>query len=284
MKKVKKLTKKAIIFIVIGAIIGAILIAALGFHIAFLVADTIEVWTPSYDKTDISLILEKEELTDEDYGVLYEQTGLTKIGVDRALKKGAAGKQKILEIQDDYFEKYEVLNDLFAPYVCTDRLDGGKSVANTYLENGDIIVTSSTHISGVRIGHSGLVTSAQYNRVLQAMAYGTPTFEGKIGDFTTRVNFMILSPKADEETRESVVEYALENFKGVSYSGFIGVFTKKDTMEKTQCAHMIWQSYKHFGIDLDYNGGLLIMPRDIANSPEVELVQVFGFDPVKLWK
>lgn len=284
MAKLKKLTKKAIFAIVAGAIIGTILLTALGFHIAFLVADMIEVWSPGYDRVDISEILEKDELSEDDYNTLYAQTGLTKIGIDRALANGGEGRLRILDIQDDYFGEYKVLNDKFAPYVCTDRLDDNQVVANTYLENGDIIVTSSTHISGFRIGHSGLVTSAKSNKVLQAMAYGTPTFEGKIGDFTTRVNFMILSPKVDSETRESVVEYALEKFKGVNYSGFIGVFSNKETMEKTQCAHMIWLAYKNFGIDLDSNGGLLITPKDIANSPEVELVQVFGFDPVKLWK
>lgn len=284
MSKIKKLTKKAIFAIVAGAIIGTILLTALGFYIAFWVADTIQPWSPDYEMADISPVLEKEALTDEDYELLYKQTGLTKIGIDRALANGSVGKEKILDIQSDYFAKYEVLNDKFAPLVCTDRLDDNRVITSAYLEDGDIVVTSSTHISGFRIGHSGLVTSAKFNRVLQAMAYGTPTFEGKIGDFTTRVDFMILSPKTDAETKSKVVDYALENFKGVAYSGFIGVFTKKDTMEKTQCAHMIWQAYKQFGLDLDCNGGLLITPRDIANSPDVELVQVFGFDPERLWK
>lgn len=284
MKKVKKLTKWSIFWIVAGAIIGALLIAALGLEIAFLIADKIEVWSPDYDKIEISEILDKDELSDSDYDILYAQTGLTKTGIDRALSRGTAGKQKILEIQNEYFSEYTVLNDKFAPYVCTDRLNGNKKITNIYLENGDIVVTSSTHISGFRIGHSGLVTNGAQGNVLQAMAYGTPTFVGKIGDFTSRVNFMILSPKADAETRNKVVDFALENYKGVAYSGLIGVFSPKDTTEKTQCAHMIWQSYKNFGIDLDYNGGLLITPKDIANSPEVELVQVFGFDPVSLWK
>lgn len=284
MKKVKKLTKLTIFWIVAGAIIGSILLVALGFEIAFLIADKIEVWSPDYDKVAISEILDKDELSDEDYDILYAQTGLTKIGIDRALSHGTAGKQKILDVQNEYFGEHTVFNDKFAPFVCTDRLDGNKKITNIYLENGDIVVTSSTHISGFRIGHSGLVTNGPLGSVLQAMAYGTPTFVGKIGDFTSRVNFMILSPKADAKTRKDVVDFALENYKGVAYSGVIGIFSPKDTTEKTQCAHMIWQSYKNFGIDLDYNGGLLITPRDIANSPEVELVQVFGFDPVNLWK
>ena len=46
----------------------------------------------------------------------------------------------------------------------------------------------------------------------------------------------------------------------------------------------MWQSYRQFGLDLDYNGGALITPKDLANSPDVDIVQVFGFDLEKLWK
>ena len=283
-EKAKKLSKRVIALIIAGAIIGSILLCALGFEIAFLVADTIEVWSPDYEKTDLTEILSKETLTDEDYEILYSQTGLTKVGIDRALMRGETGKKRIKDIQDEYFNDYTVENDLFAPYVCTDRLADGKSMLNTYLEKGDIIVTSSTHISGFRIGHSGIVTNADLGRVMQAMAYGTPTFEGRIGDFTSRVNFMILSVKCDGEIKSKAADFARESYRGVPYSGFIGVFTKKETTEKTQCAHLVWQAYREFGVDLDYNGGMLITPKDLANSPDVELVQVFGFDPVKLWK
>ena len=46
----------------------------------------------------------------------------------------------------------------------------------------------------------------------------------------------------------------------------------------------MWYAYNAFGVDLDSNGGLVVTPRNIANSPLVEVVQVFGIDPVKLWK
>lgn len=49
------------------------------------------------------------------------------------------------------------------------------------------------------------------------------------------------------------------------------------------CSHVLWYAFKQFGINLDSNGGLLVMPRDIARSPHLELVQNFGFDPEKLW-
>lgn len=280
--KGKKLSKKIIFAIVAAAIIGTILLACLGLEIAFLTADTIECWRPDYDKTDISGIIGKEQLTDDDYDVLYSQTGLTRLGVDRMLKKGAAGKNKILKIQDDFFSENEVKNDKFAPFVCTDYIE--RNINTAYLEDGDIIVTSSTHFSGWRIGHSGLVTNAKEGRILQANAVGSVSKFGSIRDFNSRVNFMILSPKVDEETKAEVCKYAAENLTDKVYDFTAGVFSSKDSIEKTQCAHLVWYAYKQFGVDLDANGGLVVTPKNIADSPLVEIVQVFGFDPVKLWK
>ena len=284
MGKTKRLSKRRIALIVCASILGAILFTALGFWIAFEEADKIQCYSPDYDKIDLTEILDKPELSDEDYQTLYRQTGLTKTGVDRALEKGEQGKTKIKTIQNNLFEKHDVHNALFAPFVCTDYLADGKQVAAIYLETGDVLVSSSTHISGFRIGHAGLVTDGARGEILQAMAYGAPTFTGRVSDFTKRVNFMVLSPKTDADTKKQVAEYALETFKGTPYEGTIGVFSKKDRLDKTQCAHLVWQSYRKFGLDLDHNGGALVTPKDFANSPEVDIVQVFGFDLDNLWK
>ena len=66
-----------------------------------IVAATYKVWTPDYDLVDISSVLDKESLTDEDYDLLYEQTGLTKVGIDDMLARGM--KNEILRIQQEFF-------------------------------------------------------------------------------------------------------------------------------------------------------------------------------------
>ncbi len=283
-EKGKKLSKKIIIAIVCAAIIGSVLITFTGLQIAFMVADKIECWHPSYEKVDISPILDKDELTDEDYLTLYKQTGVAKTGIERALKRGILGKSLILEIQEDFFTEHEVKNDLFAPLVCTDFLD--KHMRHIYLEDGDIVITTSTHLSSWRMGHAGLVTNASKSNknVLQASAIGTSSELGSMRDFTDRVNFMIFSPKADKDTKAQVVKYAEENLTGKIYDPTAGVFSNKNTVERTQCAHIVWYAYNKFGIDLDCDGGLVVTPRNLANSPDVELVQVFGLDPDRLWK
>ena len=39
---------------------------------------------------------------------------------------------------------------------------------------------------------------------------------------------------------------------------------------------LVWYAYRQFGLDLDGNGGALVLPFDLANSSQMELVQVFG--------
>ena len=279
--KGKKLSKKIIFVIVAAAIIGTILVTCLGLEIAFIAADNIECWHPDYDKEDISGILDKGTLTDGDYEILYAQTGLTRIGIDRMLERGINGRNRILQIQDDFFSENEVQNGPFGPFMCMDYIN--RNITNVYLEDGDIIITSSTHFTGWRVGHAGLVTDGMRGSILQADAVGSLSRLGSIRDFNNRVNFIVLSPKVDEEVKADVCEYAEENLLGKVYDFTAGVFSKKDSMSKTQCAHIVWYAYKQFGIDLDYDGGLVVTPRNIAKSPLVEVVQVFGLDPTTLW-
>lgn len=287
MSKTRKLSKKIIALIVVGCILGCIAITALGMWIAFKEADKIECWSPDYDMIDISGLLNKSELSDEDYEVLYRQTGLTKIGIDRCLGRGVAGKNRILAVQRDYFGEYVVVNDLFAPYICTDFITDKNGtevyITSSYLENGDILVTSSTHLSGWRFGHAGLVTKGSTNEVLQASAYGSTSALETVYDFTSRVNFMIFSPDFEQSLKDEVAEFARENLIGMNYDVTAGVLSNKNKVQRTQCAHIVWYAYNQFGIDLDSDGGLVVTPRNLALSPYLRLVQVFGFDPDKLW-
>lgn len=119
--------------------------------------------------------------------------------------------------------------------------------------------------------------------VLQATAYGENTLIGDVTDFTSRINFLVLRPKASAETKQKVAAYAKENLVGIPYDAFAGVITHKNTIPRTQCAHIVWYAYKQFGVDLVSENKLMILPYDLANSDGVEVVQSFGFDPEKKW-
>lgn len=275
----KKLSKTIICIIVSASFIGFILLTLLGLAIGMW-ATEIGNWTPDYEMVDISPILEKSELSDEDYNTLYRQTGLTKLGVDRMLDRGSVGKSRILNIQENFFGEYEVKK--YRSFIlCEEYID--RHVTHAYLENGDILVSSTAHLSGVRFGHSALVVNANSNEIIEATSYGELSSIGTSTSFTTRANFMLFSPKVDTEIKEQVVEYAADNLVDLKYSALVGIFSKKNKIKKTQCAHLVWSAYNAFGIDLDSNGGGLVVPRDMANSPKMELVQVFGMDIDKLW-
>ncbi len=238
-------------------------------------------FVPDYEKIDISAVLDKAELGGEDYDLLYRQTGLTEIGIERELKRGEAGKRKISEIQTAFFTPREVVRKYVAAWMCIDVVRG--VAPNVTLETGDIIVSASTHISSLRIGHAGLVVDGEKGEVLQATAYGENTLIGDVADFTSRINFLVLRPKASAEIKQKVAAYAKENLVGIPYDAFAGVITHKNTIPRTQCAHIVWYAYKQFGVDLVSENKLMILPYDLANSDGVEVVQSFGFDPEKKW-
>ncbi|HBN12541.1 MAG TPA: hypothetical protein DD415_02900 [Clostridiales bacterium] len=278
----KKLPKRVINLITCIIVILSVLISAFGsLLIGFALADSLECWRPDYAEIDLSAILSKSELTDEDYAELYRQTGLTKIGVDRMLARGEAGRQRITAIQSGYFKEREVKHSVFGFLLCTDYVD--ESMPAAYLENGDILVTSSTHFSSWRLGHAGIVTNADRNEVLQSGVAGELSSIDRLTDFTDRINFMILTPKVGKEVKQQVADYAAKNLTGKKFSALTGIFTDKNKSDYTHCSHLVWYAYKQFGIDLDSNGGGLVTSQDIFKSPEVEVVQVFGFDPKRLW-
>lgn len=238
---------------------------------------------PDYEKADLTATLSKSFLDESDYEFLYRQTGLTKLGVDGLVSEGKA--ERIYEIQSDFFGDNEFEKDTFGPFLCWEKRKNDKEVARAELENGDIIVSSSTHFSCFRFGHAAIVIDAEKGIVAESAGYDSPSFVDPC-DFFNRPSFMILRLKADKETRQKIADYAKETLVGVDYSIFCGIFTKKyeeGKPTKSQCAHLVWYAFKHFGIDIDSNGGAIVLPKDIANSDELELVQNFGFDPDKLW-
>lgn len=238
-----------------------------------------EIWRPDYEKIDILPLLQKEERTDEDYAVLYAQTGLTRLGVDGLLEKGNINR--ILRIQTDYFADYAIEYGEMGPYTCLEAIDS--VVAHCALEEGDIVVSAMTHVVSWRLGHAMLVLNPN-GQCLEAFTVGTVSELSDISSFTSTSSFMILRPKVPKETREAVAAFAKENLLGIRYSVFTGIFTKKNSARYTQCAHVVWYAYKQFGIDLDSTGGPIVTPKDVANSSKVEVVQIYGFNPEKLWR
>lgn len=233
-------------------------------------------------KQDISLIIQKASLTDEEYQMLYRQTGLTKIGIDDLRLSGKI--QQILILQNAFLKSQTMRCRNFAPFTYTEEILGYMPL--TSLKNGDILVSSSMHVSFLRYGHAALVVDAQKGDVLEIAEMGSLSGFDEAVDFCDRANFMVLRPNLPQELIDQVVENAKTNLTEIAYDATVGVLSPKFATKPkgTQCAHLVWYAYKQFGIDLDSDGGAVVRPKDIANSSYLQVVQVFGFDLEKLWK
>ena len=246
-------------------------------------------WTPTYEKVDISSLLYKGELTDAEYDLLYRQTGLTKVGIDD-MRTTARGRAKIEQIQSFFFKDHEYYEDHYAPftymeYLVTDSVEDYATIAD--LKDGDILISSTMHFSNWRMGHSALVVDGAQGLIVEAVAPGTNSGYNLANSFSYRANFVVLRPKADAEIKKEVVTYAREHLLGIPYWLFVGAYPAKydgNPPKGSQCSHIVWTAYRKFGVDLDYNGGIVVFPRDMLYSEHVEIVQVFGFDLDTLWQ
>lgn len=306
MKNRKRISKKILAIIIAGTFAVILGFTVLGFFIAFWVCDkTAYVWTPGYARLSEDNLRNLYETadTDEEFQILFEQTGLTKIGIERARER-KFGWLRVKQIHENYFTPREAVNDYYCPLICTDFIN--EPSKEIYLEKGDILITSSTHFSGFRIGHSGIVADPENEfPVWQASQVGESNGYATVDDgFTSRINFMVVRIKPEvfgaESARdekyikamEDVADYIVNDLKDSKYTPFTGVFTNKNNAKYTSCSHLLWYGFLHFddknggqrNVDLDPNGGLLVTPKDISRSPYVELVQTFGFDPDKMYE
>ena len=241
-------------------------------------------WYPSYEKIDIEEIIFKPIKTEEDYAVLYRQTGLTKLGVDGLIEKGQYAQ--IINIQNFYFMEHKVKCKSFFPYTYIETLKSEHSGPLCALEDGDVIISATTHSFFMRVGHAVLVVDGENKEVVESLCVGMDSVLTGAKTMTGLANYMVLRPTGiPKQIRVETAKYVKNEMVGLPYDLAIGVLSKKfpNQPTKTQCAHTAWYGYKKFGYDIDGNGGLIVQPRDIFLSQYFEVVQIFGFNPETLW-
>jgi uncharacterized protein YycO len=248
---------------------------------------------PDYEKTDITVILEKDSLDDNDYKELFYQTGLGKTAVDKILKDKASGKENILKFQEIFFKDNNVSCDKIGIITSQESIvnDEGKPMYGFNLapyENGYVLVTKATHSLGWRHGHAGIITDAENQETLEAVILGTDTQLQNINKWRVYPSFMMLKLKdTSQETLDEIAEFAKNNLLDIPYGLTVGLTSKKnpspDNIISTQCSHVVWYPLMQFGYDVDYDGSWLVTPKDIENSDLFEIVQIYGVDPADIW-
>lgn len=249
---------------------------------SFLLVDLNTHITPDYKKEDLTAVLSQEEWSQDDFDLLYRQTGLS----PSALLALKASDTDILQFQDALYYDGPIIHTDTAGITPHCVMDGFTAPIAP-LENGDILVTASCHTLGYKNGHAAIVVNAKTGSVLEASNPGHPSQIGNVKWFQHASNFLVLRLKdASPEERNEIAQWALSALYPVDYSLFVGFFSPKDQGDhptKTHCSHLVWQAYYHFGYDLDSDGGPLASVRDVARSPLLETVQVYGFDVGRRW-
>ena len=115
----------------------------------------------------------------------------------------------------------------------------------------------------------------------QASGYGNPLENIEARSFFARPIYVILRVNTDEESRNNAVKYTKDNCIGARYNILAGIFDSEPDgkLKSTHCSHFINLAYASVGIELDSDGGRIVTPKDIFNSPNLSIVQVFGIDP-----
>lgn len=272
--------KRAVI--IVFAVVFALAALFAFFMICDAVAHNTARTVPNYPRQDLSDVLAKEEWSDEDYDLIYRQTGLT-----RAYFEGLDARpdeEFILRCQNDLFFEGEYEHDADTFGTAHDYFPD-EYFAMVELEPGDVLISASVHTMGWKNGHAALVVGGY--SVLQAFGVGTVSDIVSPSWFRRAANFMVLRPKLEKSETDRVVSWALKNMNGVEYSLFTGIFSPKDQTDDprdTQCAHLVWQAYYACGYDIDSTGGPVVSPKNIANSDLFEVIQVNGFDLDTLWR
>ncbi len=251
------------------------------------------IWNPDYQKEDLSGVVSKDQLTVDDYSMIFKQTGLGRDAADKIRKEktGASRVASFEQYQNDFFAKSDYECRVYVFIVHDERtVDGKGNQKKSFhiedLRDGDILITKSTHSFGWRHGHAAIVTDALKRETMEALLLGNPAILETTSKWETYTSFIQLRLKNHDETDGGkIAEYAKEKVLGVPYGLLTGIPVKApDNIKKTQCAHLVWYPYERFGYDLDSDGSWLVTPNDIANSGFLEIVQIYGVNPEEIWK
>ena len=270
--------------IIFSAILGLALLIyiLLGFH-----ARNNMFFVPNAMRIDIEPLLKQTTLSEADYNTLYHQTGLAKPMID-ILKEKPDFEETLLRFQENYFKKQNVVK---TPMTLVTNIDEVHDASGNQIpafelapyENGYIFLTKSTYTYNWRHGHAGLVIDSVRGKILESLEPFTLSMEQDISRWAYYPTFKMMRLKdVDQSLLDEIALYASTSMQGIPYN-ILAMKTNKPIPTSTHCSHIIWHTFKQFGIDLDSSGGIFVSPGDIGRSPHLETLQIYGFDPDKDW-
>ena len=193
-------------------------------------------YLPTYPQVDITEYLDQKNLSDEDYIVLFRQTGLARPAVDVLRKEGR--QEELLTFQENFFaevpiecspntiisreERIAEQNVTADQITLSARQAAGEQdelyTSIPYVEDGDILITFNSHVLGWRNGHAALVVDAEKGLTLEARVLGSDTTVMSMEHWTHYPSFAVLRLKdATKEERKEIADLAETQMAGVPY-------------------------------------------------------------------
>lgn len=233
-----------------------------------------------YSRIDISDIIRSGDITDEKYMLIFEQTGISPVATKELIEKG---KFSLLETLNKlYFNMPETKVTYIAYPITIEENNKTQRTPFVNLKKGDILISFNTHTFDWRHGHCAMVLDAEKDILLEHISVGNTSCTTNTASWGRYPGFLVLR-HSDENVGVAAAEYANNKLVGVKYNIFAGMLKKDKSVDEvvdaSHCSHIIWQAYKAVGVDLDYNGGRIVTPRDISKSDILKVVQIYGINP-----
>ena len=252
-------------------------------------------FTPDYEKQDIETIVE-DGITEEEYKELFLQTGLGRPSIESMIESNDNVVEELKKYQNNFFaENNYKSNRITIITVEEQSVDGEGKITGKFdiqgLEDGDILISLSTHSLGWRHGHAAIVVDSEQGTTLESLVLGKDSEYQNYKKWEEYPTFIQLRIKEDvleqvggdrQEVEKRLKDTADSKLNGVPYGLFAGIPVKyTENISDTHCAHLVWYAYAELGIDIDSDKGIFVTPYDMANSDLLEVVQIYGIDPTE---
>lgn len=271
----KIITTACLMLAVIAAILGALT----------LFGEQNSATEPSLEKIDLSAIIQKDTLTEQDYAILWEQTGLGKT-ILQSLWQEPNRKEILLAEQERFFHAPDHSCLSLALFSRSEVITDREEYYPLYdLQPGDVLLTKSTHTLCYRHGHSALYIGG--GELLEAAAIGLPTDTAKAelwGQYPSGIHLRLKESVAKEQGADSktlgaqAADYAKTELADDNYHLLAGAFHIGTETDHTQCAHLIYAAYQSCGVEVS-SRNFPVTPHSLLESGRFEILRYWGFDP-----
>lgn len=238
---------------------------------------------PGQEWIALDEILSGTPLNEANYRTLFYQTGVGRRTIEAMPEEER--KAVLFRAQQLFFTR-PVISCSKSSLICWQEENENTSLPEFIgLQEGDILISFCSHTFGWRNGHAAIVVEEKKGQTLEAIVLGEESCLQSVQKWRYYPSFLVLRlTKASREERKEIARYARESMEGIPYGFKTDVLEHlgerwKNTPIDTDCSHLIWKSYLKFEYDLDSDGGLIVTPRDLAESPLLEVIQVYGIDP-----